>query len=170
MPVTPDFDITPQSRDEEIIKSIVDGTPYDEPAESRIEYRLIELKEAIETGGGSYAAAISVSLDTSTYVLTIQLLNKDGTAIGEAQTIDLPLESTVVSGSYDNQTKSLILTLVSGQTITIPIGDIVSGLQPTLVVGVNLDNTPVENSTNPITSGGVYAVVGDINSVLEEVL
>ena len=128
MPQTPDFDITPQSRDEEIIKSIVDGTPYDEPAESRIEYRLIELKEAIETGGVSYAAAISVSLDTSTYVLTIQLLNKDGQAIGQAQTIDLPLESTVVSGSYDNQSKSLILTLVSGDTVTIPIGDLITGL------------------------------------------
>lgn len=44
------------------------------------------------------------------------------------------------------------------------------GLQSTLVIGTNLDNTPVENSTNPITSGGVYAVVGDINLVLEEVL
>ena len=45
-----------------------------------------------------------------------------------------------------------------------------NGKQDALVVGTNLDNTPVENSTNPITSGGVYAVVGDINSVLEEVL
>lgn len=42
--------------------------------------------------------------------------------------------------------------------------------QDALVVGTNLDNTPVENSTNPITSGGVYAVVGNINTVLEEVL
>ena len=45
-----------------------------------------------------------------------------------------------------------------------------NGKQDALVVGTNLDNTPVENSTNPVTSGGVYAVVGDINSVLEEVL
>lgn len=45
-----------------------------------------------------------------------------------------------------------------------------NGKQDALVVGTNLDNTPVENSTNPITSGGVYAMVGDINSVLEEVL
>lgn len=45
-----------------------------------------------------------------------------------------------------------------------------NGKQDALVVGTNLDNAPVENSTNPITSGGVYAVVGDINTVLEEVL
>ena len=42
--------------------------------------------------------------------------------------------------------------------------------QNTLVVGTNLDNTPVQNSTNPITSGAVYSVLGDINTVLESVL
>lgn len=45
-----------------------------------------------------------------------------------------------------------------------------NGKQDALVVGTNLDSIPVENSTNPITSGGVYAVVGNINTVLEEVL
>lgn len=42
--------------------------------------------------------------------------------------------------------------------------------QNTLVVGTNLDNTPTQNSTNPITSGAVYSVLGDINTVLESVL
>ena len=40
------------SRSEEIIQSILDGTEYDEPARSRIEYLLKELKTAIEEGGG----------------------------------------------------------------------------------------------------------------------
>lgn len=40
------------------------------------------------------------------------------------------------------------------------------GLQSALT----FDAVPTENSTNPITSGGVYAVVGNINAVLEEVL
>lgn len=53
MPQTPDFDITPQSRDEDILVSIIEGTEYTEPAESRIEYRLLQLKEVIE-GGGDY--------------------------------------------------------------------------------------------------------------------
>lgn len=35
---------------------------------------------------------------------------------------------------------------------------------------ISIDNQLVENSTNPVTSGAVYAVVGDINAVLEEVL
>ena len=117
-----------QSRDEEILAAIIDGTSYTDEPQSRIEYLLLELKNAIEGGGGEYATAISLTLNTSTYVMTAQLLNKDGEAIGTAQTIDLPLESTVVSGSYDNQTKSLILTLVSGDTVTIPIGDLITGL------------------------------------------
>ena len=45
-----------------------------------------------------------------------------------------------------------------------------NGKQDALVVGTNLDAVPTQNSTNPITSGGVYAVVGNINTVLEEVL
>ena len=32
------------------------------------------------------------------------------------------------------------------------------------------DTTPTQGSTNPVTSGGIYNVIGDINSVLEEVL
>ena len=130
MPQTPDFDVTPNSRIEDILVATINGEEYTEPAQSRIEYRLIELKEAIEAGGSStdYATAISLSLDTSTYAMTAQLLNKDGEALGTAQTIDLPLESTVINGSYDSQTQSLILTLVSGQTITIPISGLITGL------------------------------------------
>ena len=119
-----------QSRGEEILAATIDGTEYTDEPQSRIEYLLLELKDAIEGDGSStdYAASLRMTIDSSTYVVTAQLLNKDGTAIGEAQTIDLPLESTVVSGSYDSNSKSLILTLVSGQTITIPIGDLITGL------------------------------------------
>lgn len=50
---TDDYANSPNmSRSEEIIQSILDGTEYDEPARSRIEYLLKELKEAIEEGGG----------------------------------------------------------------------------------------------------------------------
>ena len=37
-------------------------------------------------------------------------------------------------------------------------------------VAEQVDTTPTASSTKLMTSGGVYAVVGDINSVLEEVL
>lgn len=40
-----------QSRDEEILASIIDGTSYTEEAQSRIEYLLLELKAVIASGG-----------------------------------------------------------------------------------------------------------------------
>lgn len=82
-------------------------------------------------GGGSlpnYGASISMSIDND-YVLSVQLLDQNGNALGAEQTVDLPLESVVVNGSYDSNTKSIILTLENGNTVTIPVGDLVSGLQ-----------------------------------------
>lgn len=78
----------------------------------------------------AFGKSIVLSLNSTTYVLTAQLKDSNGNVLS-TQTIDLPLEATVVGGSYDNTTQSLILTLQSGQTITIPVGDLVSGLVST---------------------------------------
>lgn len=64
---TDDYANSPNmSRSEEIIQSILDGTEYDEPARSRIEYLLKELKDAIEEGGGggggSYTAGDGLNI------------------------------------------------------------------------------------------------------------
>ena len=51
-------------------------------------------------GGGNmsqYATGISLTMD-SNYVISAQLTNSNGELIGTEQTIDLPLESVVVSG------------------------------------------------------------------------
>ena len=42
----------PQSRNEAILKATIDGTEYTAPPQSRIEDLLVELKTAIEEGGG----------------------------------------------------------------------------------------------------------------------
>ena len=76
-----------------------------------------------------YAASMTLSIDSDTYVITAQLKDQDGANLGTAQTIDLPLESVVVSGSYDNANKKIVLTLESGSTIDVPVGDLVAGLQ-----------------------------------------
>lgn len=83
----------------------------------------------VGTGNMSqYATGLSLTMD-SNYVISAQLTNKNGEYIGTEQTIDLPLESVIVSGSYDSNTQSLILTLDNGNEITIPVGDLISGLQ-----------------------------------------
>lgn len=80
------------------------------------------------------ATALTASLDSSTYVLTLRLKDQNGNNLGSAQTIDLPLETMVVSGSYDDINQQIILVLKNGSTIEIPVGDLVSGLQTEITV------------------------------------
>lgn len=143
-----------RSNAENILRATLgESVEYDHP-NSPVEYYLVKLKEAIETGGGggggsstAYATAISLTIDSSTYVVTAQLLNKDGDPIGTAQTIDLPLESMVVGGSYNAQTKKVILTLKNGQTVEFSVADLVAGLQTELSASNKLDPTFINYDT-----------------------
>ena len=72
---------------------------------------------------------LDMSIDSETYVVTLDLKDNNNTKLGTTQTIDLPLESVVVNGSYDSQTKTIVLTLDNGTEVEIPIGDLISGLQ-----------------------------------------
>lgn len=82
---------------------------------------------------GNYAVNLNMSMDSS-YVISAQLVDQNGNALGTERTIDLPLESVVVNGSYDSQTESIILTLQNGNTITIPVSGLVSGLREVIEV------------------------------------
>ena len=75
-----------------------------------------------------YAKDISLTIDPDTFIITLNLKDQDGTVL-KTQTIDLPLESVVVSGSYVDATKTLVLTLQNGGTIEIPVENLVAGLQ-----------------------------------------
>lgn len=72
--------------------------------------------------------AVSASLSNS--VLTITLTDDSGTT--QSTTVNLPADQVVVSGVYDSTTQSIILTLNNGNTITIPVSDLVSGLETTI--------------------------------------
>lgn len=94
-----------------------------------------------------YAASASMTIDNTTYVVTLQLKDQDGNNIGTAQTIDLPLESVVVSGSYDSVNKKIVLTLKDGSTIDIPVADLIAGLQTEITATNMLDADLVDDST-----------------------
>lgn len=79
-----------------------------------------------------YATTLSLTINSSTFVMTGQLKDQNGDNLGTAQTIDLPLESVVVGGSYNSQTKKVVLTLQNGNTIEFSVADLVSGLQTEL--------------------------------------
>ena len=95
-----------------------------------------------------YAAALSLSINSTTYVVTAQLKDQDGNNLGTAGTIDLPLESVVVSGEYDSVNKKIILTLQDGTTIDIPVADLVAGLQSEITSTNKLDADLVDDSTS----------------------
>ena len=95
-----------------------------------------------------YAASLSLSINQTTYVVTAQLKDQDGNNLGTAGTIDLPLESVVVSGEYDSVNKKIILTLQDGTTIDIPVADLVAGLQSEITSTNKLDADLVDDSTS----------------------
>lgn len=93
------------------------------------------------------------SIDSSTYVMTLTLRNSSNETLN-SQTIDLPLETMVVSGSYDSQTKKIILTLKNGNTIEFSVADLVSGLQSEITSNNKLSADLVDDTstTNKFTN------------------
>ena len=97
----------------------------------------------LATGTGS---SIDLSINSSTYVVTLALKNSAGTTISSG-TIDLPLESVVVSGSYDSTNKKIILTLQSGSTIEFSVADLVAGLQSEITSSNKLSADLVDDTS-----------------------
>ena len=58
------------------------------------------------------------------------------------------METVVVSGSYDSATKKIILTLENGNTIDVPVGDLVAGLQSEITPTNKLDADLVDDTTS----------------------
>lgn len=77
-------------------------------------------KTSTEIKVASDAAISDVSYEGSTGILTFTREN------GETVTIDLPLELLIKSGRYDEATKSIILVLANGDTISINVEDLIS--------------------------------------------
>lgn len=99
-------------------------------------------------GGTSDVQDLVLTMDPLTYVITAYLVDGNGTRIGTERTIDIPLESTIVGASYDNVTKDLTFTLTSGSTLTVPLGDIIYGLQPLIDSTHKLSAELVDDSTS----------------------
>ena len=69
---------------------------------------------------------LSISID-SNYIMTITLKDKNNNILSSAS-VDFPIESAIVNASYNNSTKEITFTLQNGNTLVVPIGDIISGL------------------------------------------
>lgn len=132
-----------------------------------------------------YGASISLTIDPTTFVVSVMLKDQDGNNLGTVQTIDLPLESVVVNGSYNSATKKVVLTLQSGSTVEFSVADLVAGLQTELSASnklnpayIDYDSThaavteaqrdQIETNKNNIST--LQEQVGYANTELEGVL
>lgn len=136
--------LTPITRAEQLLAGI-DLDPI-----TRFEWFLKKAGQGGGGGGGdtsAYATSLRMTIDSSTFVVTAQLYNENGDALGTAQTVDLPLESVVVGGSYNDQTKKVVLTLQNGNTVEFSVADLVAGLQSEITSANKLDADLVDDTT-----------------------
>lgn len=114
-----------------------------------------------------YGSSFTLSIDSSTYVVTATLKDQDGNTLGSAQTIDLPLESVVVGGSYDDTTKKVILTLQNGSTVEFSVADLVAGLQSEITANNKLSADLVDdtNTTNKFATASQLSKLDGLQNI-----
>jgi hypothetical protein len=119
----------------------------------------------------TFGHSLSMTLNPTTYVLTIGLNDYAGTSL-DTKTVDLPLESVVVSGRYDNTTKKVILTLQNGSTVEFSVADLVAGLvsestfnttiqQINTTLGTKADESDIPTKTSDLTNDSGYVTSTD---------
>jgi len=119
---------------------------------------------------------ISVSLNTTDYKLTINLLDGNGNIVS-TQTVDLPSENAIVDASYSEQTKKITFVLQSGNTFEVDVSSIVSGLVPDsrTIAGLRLNanisagqlQTALEDSTHKFVTDTQKTKLNDIVEIKE---
>ena len=105
--------------------------------------------------------SIALSINNSTYVMTLQLKNSQGNVLSSG-TVDLPLETMVVGASYDSANKSIILTLQSGSTVSFSVADLVSGLVSESDLNTALSTLQSSISTNANNISTLQSAVSDL--------
>ena len=100
-----------------------------------------------------FATDIELSMNSSTYVLTLKLKDANGSILA-TQSIDLPLESIITSAAYydsytyDGTTYSNVLVIVLATTSVptiIPVGSLIQGLEHEAYIEVSDLNTDLTN-------------------------
>ena len=151
--------------------NIVEGIKVNGTAQTPDENKIISLTIPTNASDVSalpnttkYCASCDLTINSSTYVMTLQLKDQDGNNLGTAKTVDLPLETMVVSGSYDSTNKKVILTLQNGQTIEFSVADLVSGLQTEITAQNKLSSDLVDDTghTNKFVNADEKTRIGYI--------
>ena len=108
------------------------------------------------TGKADKSAAIGslqLSINSTDYKVTLSGTKVDGTAFTCEDVIDLPLETMVVSGAYDDTTQKIVLTLKNGTTTDFPVSALIDGLQSEITSTNKLSADLISNgNTNKVVT------------------
>lgn len=164
------------NEDFDFIVTLTDGTETTvgnlaEEMEDVIETALADYYDK-DTSDGKFALItetgnkIDLSINNTTYVITLQLKDKNNNVLSTG-TVDLPLESVVVSGRYDNTTKKVILTLQNGNTIEFSVADLVAGLvsESTFNSAINQINASMPRKLSELTNDTGFIRASDYADV-----
>lgn len=92
-------------------------------------------------------SSLNLAIDPTTYQITLSGTKADGSTFTVQNVIDLPLESVVVDGSYNNTTKKVVLTLQNGSTVEFSVADLVAGLQSEITSANKLSADLIQDGT-----------------------
>ena len=130
------------NEDEQDIQTNTDNIRTNAENIDKLNTDLLDYSLISETGN-----KLPMSINPNTYVITLSLKDKNNNTLS-TQSVDLPLETMIVSASYENGI--LTFTLKNGQTLQVPIGDLISGLVSTdtfnqAIQGLSQRITTIEN-------------------------
>lgn len=108
----------------EHFNNMEDGIEANDTAISEISESVETIETTLDTEVGT---TISLTVNSSTFVMKLALKNSEGNILSEAE-VDLPIESMIVNAEYVEATKSLVLTLQSGSKVTVPLSALINGL------------------------------------------
>lgn len=117
-------------------------------------------KNYVDTQDRFLGSKIEISIDPSTFVMTLVLKNSDGSILSTS-TVDLPLESAVIGGEYSDG--YLTLKFFDGET-RIKISDIIDGLVSSTVYNTDMDDmkTSLKETNDHIDSFSLELALGKV--------
>ena len=153
------------SGDHVVITSDKTLTITKEPISSQRQYTVsdnsVNVYNTAQTDN-KFANEVAVSINTTTYVMTISIKNANGDTISSAN-VDLPLESIITSAryydtyTYDTRTYTKVIVITLSTTdvpVIVPVGSLIEGL-------VNVSDI-VDNLTSTATNKPLSAKQGKV--------
>ncbi len=122
-------------------------------------------KRTLDDKAKTLGCKVEMSVDPNTYVVSLKLKNSADTVLSTT-TIDLPLESVVAGGSYDEETKEVVLRLDNDNVIRFSVADLIDGLVSVAVYeqGIAEATQKINKNSHDITAVREYMATHSVYS------